>query len=323
MQRVVLSILVACMAACRGGAPGAAAGGDGPVGVVAPAPTAPGRLVAIGDLHGDLENARAALRLARLVDDGDHWIAGDAWLVQTGDLTDKGPDTRAVLDLFLALEREAAAAGGRVIVLTSNHEAMNVGGESTWVAPDDVLDFAPDAGAGHTVADATPDQLEAGAVARREALGPGGVYGRWIASHDAIVRVGDTVFLHGGLTPERAARGLAALNADVRAHLAAGVYAGEAADREGPLWYRGYLRDGEDDACPRLARALAAVGAARMVVGHTTQADGRIGARCGGRLLAIDTGIAAVMGGHPAALELTGEDARALQPDGVVDLPDP
>src|SRR5436309_2323981 len=46
---------------------------------------APERLVAIGDLHGDLDHTRRVLRLAGAVDDHDRWIGGRLVLVQTGD----------------------------------------------------------------------------------------------------------------------------------------------------------------------------------------------------------------------------------------------
>ncbi len=45
-------------------------------------PAAPSRLVAIGDLHGDLGKARRAFRAAGLTDDKDKWIAGDTVCVQ-------------------------------------------------------------------------------------------------------------------------------------------------------------------------------------------------------------------------------------------------
>ena len=69
--------------------------------------------------------------------------------------------------------------------------------------------------------------------------------------------------------------------------------------------------------------ALTALGARRMVIGHTTQESGQIAVRCGGALLGIDTGISAHYGGHHAAVELTGDDARAIYATGTVDLPDP
>ena len=80
---------------------------------------------------------------------------------------------------------------------------------------------------------------------------------------------------------------------------------------------------GEGNPNPTLGQSLAALDAKRMVVGHTTQSSGRILSRCGGRLLVIDIGISDHYGAHLGALELTNDDARALYPEGPVDLEDP
>ena len=77
-----------------------------------PSPPASARIVAIGDLHGDLDNALDVLRLAGLVDDRGAWTGGSTTLVQTGDTTDRGPDSRGVMDLMRRLQQEATAAGG-------------------------------------------------------------------------------------------------------------------------------------------------------------------------------------------------------------------
>src|SRR5262245_60772701 len=62
-------------------------------------PAAP-RLVAIGDIHGDLAAARAALRTGGVIDADDHWSGGTATVVQTGDILDRGDDEQAIVDLF-------------------------------------------------------------------------------------------------------------------------------------------------------------------------------------------------------------------------------
>ena len=64
---------------------------------------APARLVAIGDLHGDLDATRAALRLAGAIDTLDRWIGRDLVVVQTGDILDRGDEERAVFGLLAAL----------------------------------------------------------------------------------------------------------------------------------------------------------------------------------------------------------------------------
>src|SRR4030095_6799611 len=70
-----------------------------------------GRVVAVGDVHGDYDQLVTVLRDTGLVDDKTRWVGGKAWLVQTGDRVDRGPDSRKVMDLLQRLE-EAAKEGG-------------------------------------------------------------------------------------------------------------------------------------------------------------------------------------------------------------------
>ena len=72
------------------------------------------RVVAVGDVHGAYAQFAAILRAAVLIDGRDRWIGGRAILVQTGDVLDRGSDSRRALDLLRRLEREAAQARGRV-----------------------------------------------------------------------------------------------------------------------------------------------------------------------------------------------------------------
>ena len=112
--------------------------------VTAPAPSRlppASHLFAIGDVHGDLSAARAALRLTGTVDVRDRWIGGEAVVVQTADQLDRGDDDRAVLDLFDRLAVEAAAAGGAFISLNGNHELMNVLGDVRYVTEEGFRDF--------------------------------------------------------------------------------------------------------------------------------------------------------------------------------------
>ena len=163
---------------------------------VAPLPvrlSAAPRVVAIGDLHGDLGGARAALRAAGAIDEGDHWSGGALVVVQTGDVLDRGDDERALLDLIARLETEARAAGGAFVMLLGNHELMNAAGDFRYVTPAGLHAFDGAVG-GSLAAPASEDQRS-----RIEALGPGGSYARQLAHHAVIAIVGDTVFSHAGV----------------------------------------------------------------------------------------------------------------------------
>jgi hypothetical protein len=260
------------------------------------------RVVAVGDLHADLPAALEVLQLAGVADAEGHWTGGSTVLVQTGDTTDRGPDSKEVLELMIRLEAEAPGDGGRVVALLGNHELMNLMGDWRYVSAEDVQDF--------------------GSVeARKLAFAPGSELGDWLRARPAAALVDGVVYAHGGIAPDWAERGLEATNLSLAATLA-GSEPGLAAPGS-PTWYRGYVEDTELQACPRLERALVALGAERMVVGHTTRRDGRIESRCGGRLAVIDTGISSHYGRNAAALELRSGDAWALYPAGPEDLPDP
>ncbi|TDC05700.1 serine/threonine protein phosphatase [Streptomyces sp. 8K308] len=86
-----------------------------------------GALYVVGDVHGYLDELRAALREAGLTDASDNWIAGNTRLWFLGDFTDRGPDGVGVLDLVMRLSAEAAAAGGYCKALLGNHELLLIG----------------------------------------------------------------------------------------------------------------------------------------------------------------------------------------------------
>ncbi|HEY2510000.1 MAG TPA: metallophosphoesterase, partial [Polyangiaceae bacterium] len=96
---------------------------------------APARIVAIGDLHGDLDHARRALRLAGAIDAHDRWIGGSLMVVQTGDEIDRGDDDRAILDDVDAWRDQARASGGAFLALLGNHELMNAALDFRYVTP--------------------------------------------------------------------------------------------------------------------------------------------------------------------------------------------
>ena len=97
------------------------------------APAAP-RIVAIGDLHGDVAGTRKALVLVGAIDDKDSWIGGDLVVVQVGDQLDRGDDEKAILLLLNSVADQAHKAGGALYALNGNHETMNVALQFNYVS---------------------------------------------------------------------------------------------------------------------------------------------------------------------------------------------
>uniref|UniRef100_N1QVZ0 Calcineurin-like phosphoesterase domain-containing protein n=1 Tax=Aegilops tauschii TaxID=37682 RepID=N1QVZ0_AEGTA len=120
----------------------AAAAAGGPIIVSGDPPTfvsAPGRrIVAVGDLHGDLHQTRAALVMAGVLSaesDCHVWTGGQTVLVQVGDILDRGEDEIAILSLLSSLNVQAKSQGGAVFQVNGNHETMNVEGDFRYVDP--------------------------------------------------------------------------------------------------------------------------------------------------------------------------------------------
>ena len=98
-------------------------------------------VIAIADVHGDFDDFVAILQHTGLIDKQNHWAGGKATFVQTGDLIDRGPKPREVMDLMMALEKEAPNSGGRVVGLLGNHEMMNIMGDLRYVTPENFASF--------------------------------------------------------------------------------------------------------------------------------------------------------------------------------------
>jgi hypothetical protein len=276
---------------------------------------APERLVAIGDLHGDLDHARRALRLAGAIDDHDRWIGGKLVVVQTGDEIDRGDDDRAILDLVDGLKAQAAAAGGEVVALLGNHEIMNASLDFRYVTPGAFASFSL-----FDARDASVplDELPPPSRGRGAAFAPGGAYASLESHRSIVAKVGDSVFVHGGILPKHVAYGLDRMNDEVDAWLAGARRSPPAivvAD-DGPVWTRAYSSEDSPPDCADLTKALAELGAKRMVVGHTVQHKG-VNSACDGKVWRIDVGLSKYFGGPIEALEIRGDSVAPLREAGA------
>jgi hypothetical protein len=246
------------------------------------------RIVAIGDLHGDCSAWRDIARAARLIDASNRWAGGSTILVQTGDVTDRGPDSLKIINDLRRLQREAQRAGGMVVTLVGNHEAMNVTGDLRYVHPGEYRAFADRGSIGRRanfytanreafeaaarkqnpkltpaeVREAWLKETPLGMIEHQTAWRPAGELGQWTIGNPAVVMIGDSLFAHGGISAAYSAMPLDEINQRVAAALKAREIEPESIinDPAGPLWYRGLLTraKGVDDApAPTTGSAVA------------------------------------------------------------------
>lgn len=293
-------LVVVCVIGCGCGRTRPPQAEPAPAPLESPAP--PGRVVAIGDLHGDLSAARSALQLAAAIDADDHWRGGNLTVVQTGDQLDRGDDEREIEELLARLQNEAAKAGGRLVLLNGNHELMNVAGDFRYVTRHGFEEFAGYAQPGHDAAHG-----------RADAFAPGGPLALQLAARPVIAAVGGTLFAHGGVRLAHVRYGIERINQDVAAFVRGQAGPPLAAMAEdSPVWTRMYS-DGTPsaEACRELGEVLAATHTRRLVVGHTVQPQ--INSACDGRVWRIDVGMSHFYGGPTQVLAIDGDKLEVLR----------
>lgn len=281
------------------------------------------RVVAFGDMHGDYAKFEGMLSDAGLIDAQGNWNGGRTHFVQLGDVPDRGADTRRILDHLMRLEPQARRVGGMVHALIGNHEAMNIKDDLRYVSAGEYAAFAgpnsarlrdalyqaevryltqnpPAAGlpafdAAHRAQWDAAHPL--GFVEHRQAWSLRGTYGRWVSRHDAVIRINDTLYMHGGIGPAYAGYTAETLNNAIRSALAdpdepdpANLLANILWNEQGPLWYRGLAQNDEATEAANLAAVLQRHGVTRIVLGHTKAAP-LVLPRFGGRVILTDIAV--------------------------------
>ncbi|MFN0034239.1 MAG: metallophosphoesterase [Saprospiraceae bacterium] len=235
----------------------------------------PARLLALSDIEGNFLALKTMLLGAKVMDKKFNWTFGNGHLVLLGDFFDRGLNVTECLWLLYKLEAEAEAAGGKVHFLLGNHEVLNLQGNTTYVRK---------------------KYLENATLIGEEYkrwFDQNSELGRWLRTKNAVEKIGDYIFCHGGISPELAQTrlGLAEINRISRQHLGKPNEAMASDDakaifdlRTGIFWYRGAAKNLATK--EEMTAVLQFAGAKRMVVGHTLQPD--ITALYGGRVICID-----------------------------------
>jgi hypothetical protein len=217
-------------------------------------------LFVMADTHGEFQIAVEMLTRQKVIDPQLRWSFGKGHLAVLGDIFDRGPNQTEILWLLYKLEGEAKRAGGAVHVLLGNHESMALGGDERYLSPKYLK-----------VRDALKAPSFAALFDERTLLG------QWLRTKAAVMKIGDYLCLHGGLSRDVVERKLtlAEMNRAVRDSIGQRQPDGFVMSRNGPLWYRGYFPEVAQQSGSRVATAddvtaiLSFFSAQRIFVGHT------------------------------------------------------
>ncbi len=270
------------------------------------------RIVAVGDIHGDLEALCHVLLDRGVIDESGGWTGGQAHLVLVGDLVGGSPHSRLLLNFLMRLAGEATQSMGRVHALLGNHDLLPVQNN-----------FRKMTGAEKRLYKSYPVR---GAQGRRidHVFAGNSVYAEWIRSRNAIIRIGETLFVHAGLDEWAAHVEPAEVNTTVRAWIRYWQGVDErppkktewaAQSEKGPLWTRAFKvrlakggkRPKEGISRKQLDAILESLAVRRIVIGHAPVKKGKILAAhpyYDERVVMIDTGISHGDGGALSCLEI-------------------
>jgi hypothetical protein len=163
-----------------------------------------------------------------------------------------------------------------------------------------------------------------GFAEHRAAFSDTGEYGRWLRSHNAVIKIDRTLFVHAGLGPKFADWPIEKINQEAREELNnfTLLHGGIDTDQQGPLWYDGLAKGDEAQLAPLVDSLLRHFDVDRIVVGHT-DAVAAITPRFGGKVILIDIGLARANdnAGAVGCLEIDRGHAYALHRGQGLELP--
>jgi len=219
--------------------------------------------VALSDVHGQHDLFIDLLQSQGVIDENEQWTFGEGHVVIIGDIFDRGDKVTESLWFVFGLEKQAAAAGGRVHMLLGNHELMVMHGDLRFLNPK----YLYTQGALQTI---YPQFFNTSTL-----------LGQWLRSKPVCLSINEAAFVHGGFSKEvlKKTQSLGLINKVFRENLYAGEPGEDALELhdllyfdDGPLWYRGYASPEGFD-IRKANNILKQLGKSSIVVGHTSMPE--------------------------------------------------
>ena len=261
------------------------------------------KIIALGDIHGDLNALKNCLRKANLINIQDRWIGGITHVVQVGDILDRKPrgeDTSdedsefIIISFILKLQIESFLNGGGYHPVIGNHEIMNIMG---------IFDYVSNMGMRHFK---TFDE-------RKEYFRQGGDFCKYLAcGWNPVIKINNCLFCHGGLSRTVSNKySIKEINEMMRSRLYSNkfslhdinfqnLFIGE----KSILWNRDYSNNEEEN--PRILQDVKHVlnkyGCKYMIIGHTPYTEG-VKIKYNGYVICIDTAMSDAFGKKRTKME--------------------
>lgn len=225
----------------------------------------PNKLLAASDFEGEFDAMVALLHANDVIDDQLNWSYGSGHLVLIGDMVDRGTNVVPLLWLIYKLEAEARLAGGDVHYILGNHERYLLDGRVKSVAKKYYGTFRTTK------------------MYQHELWSENSELGRWLRSKPAVLKIGDTLFVHGGISPEVLSTSptLQSIDEEVKSSFVLGdtirrnIEGSVIHSSLGVLFYRGLSKNmseyglGEKASTDHVDQVLSAFRVKRIAIGHT------------------------------------------------------
>jgi hypothetical protein len=262
------------------------------------------KIFALSDIEGNFDALRKLLLAGGVINEQLNWNYNNGHLVVCGDMMDRGEEVTASLWLLYKLEEEARSKGGFVHFILGNHEIMNLSEDIRYVHPK-YIQVSKILGRHYNELYAANTEL-----------------GRWLRSKNIMEKIGNSLFLHAGVseTINNTGYALKKLNNLARPYYDQDGYdsilikAGVTTIYDSPtspFWYRGYFTN-PSAPLSQVQNTLSLFNVKRIIVGHTLVDN--IKTLYEGHVIAIDVNHHA---GNHQALLIENNNAYRMATDGV------
>jgi len=219
-------------------------------------------IFATSDIEGNYHAFTKLLIGNGVTDEKLNWSYGSNHLVLVGDMVDRGSFVTQVLWLIYKLDKQAALVGGEVHFILGNHDIMCMKGDDRYAA-DKYLDVA-----------------RLMKISYKDLFGEDAEIGRWMRTKNSIEKIGDYIFVHGGISTDvlNLSLSIEELNEKVKPYYGydnlntAPLDVRILYETSGLFWYRGYVKEKEGAytkaTLEELNKILKYYEAKSIIVGH-------------------------------------------------------